>query len=637
MTQQPSSYESMNEHQLIAIAESQKRTINALQNENHWLQDVIFNPSFNEVDMRLLVNNTPREIRMGLTSADAIPEKKIFFPAQAEKAHCSPKIASQHLRILAQKTGAFAYHIERDEETGNTISFLQPLPPAETPATLHIDRKAHGGSAWENGKRVKRCRDCGSANLVEVKQIICADCGSPQSEQTRKPVNATPDSHLDTDPDEATEADPENETEALPLDAQADSQDDTRPTKISKLPPSQCTQGGPVAGGPSPSVAAAPPVPTQQTAASHELQTLPQWVVWRYGMKKNSKGKYDKLPYDAKLSAPRSPCDTTNAESWASFEQAFAKYQESQSWKGAPYSGVGFCFKEGGGLVGIDRDGSIESLLNSYGEQSVSGSGLHQFAHGQLPRNIKRTDLGIEMYDHDRFFTWTGDHLDSTPETIEDCQAELDVLFAEIAPKPVVPLVFPSRQFTCARSDEEILEKARNAKNGAKFDALWGGELSGYPSHSEADQALCRMLAYWADNDVSVIDRLFRRSGLYREKWERADYREKTLNGVLAKGINKKESVAVPGPDSDNFLCASQAGSCEDGASWSITSAHPEQREALAQREFETMQAARREIERIDAQRKIPQPPPKRATICCNAGWHWDGGQYVCEHCRGAS
>ena len=63
---------------------------------------------------------------------------------------------------------------------------------------------------------------------------------------------------------------------------------------------------------------------------------------------------------------------------------------------------------------------------------------------------------------------------------------------------------------------------AMNAFHGAKFKALYQGSIVGYDSQSEADLALCNHLAYWANNDASAIDRLFRRSGLYCEKWNRS-------------------------------------------------------------------------------------------------------------------
>ena len=81
----------------------------------------------------------------------------------------------------------------------------------------------------------------------------------------------------------------------------------------------------------------------------------------------------------------------------------------------------------------------------------------------------------------------------------------------------------------------ELIEKAKNAKNGAKFTALWEGLTDGYDSQSEADLALCCLLAFWTGGDRDRIDRLFRQSGLYREdKWGgREDYRERTINAAL--------------------------------------------------------------------------------------------------------
>ncbi|MBC8236154.1 hypothetical protein H8E77_41940, partial [bacterium] len=52
-------------------------------------------------------------------------------------------------------------------------------------------------------------------------------------------------------------------------------------------------------------------------------------------------------------------------------------------------------------------------------------------------------------------------------------------------------------------------------------------------SHSEADLALCCLLTFWTGGDPDRIDKLFRQSGLYREKWEREDYRDDTINAAL--------------------------------------------------------------------------------------------------------
>ena len=71
----------------------------------------------------------------------------------------------------------------------------------------------------------------------------------------------------------------------------------------------------------------------------------------------------------------------------------------------------------------------------------------------------------------------------------------------------------------------EVIRKALSASNGERFSRLWYGDTSGYGSHSEADLALCGMLAFWTGGDAARIDTLFRQSGLYREKWDRKDYR----------------------------------------------------------------------------------------------------------------
>jgi primase-polymerase (primpol)-like protein len=39
-------------------------------------------------------------------------------------------------------------------------------------------------------------------------------------------------------------------------------------------------------------------------------------------------------------------------------------------------------------------------------------------------------------------------------------------------------------------------------------------------------------LSFWTQ-DVDQLDRLFRRSALYRPKWERSDYRERTIGKAL--------------------------------------------------------------------------------------------------------
>ena len=72
-----------------------------------------------------------------------------------------------------------------------------------------------------------------------------------------------------------------------------------------------------------------------------------------------------------------------------------------------------------------------------------------------------------------------------------------------------------------ALSDDEIIQKAHAAKNCNTFAALWNGDTVGFNSPSKADLSLCNMLAFWTQREADQMDRLFRLSGLYREKWNR--------------------------------------------------------------------------------------------------------------------
>jgi putative DNA primase/helicase len=81
--------------------------------------------------------------------------------------------------------------------------------------------------------------------------------------------------------------------------------------------------------------------------------------------------------------------------------------------------------------------------------------------------------------------------------------------------------------------DKEVLDKAKNAENADKFRKLWRGDTSDYDSHSEADLALVSLLSFYTGDDRKQIDRLFCRSDLFRDKWDRDDYRRRTISEAL--------------------------------------------------------------------------------------------------------
>ena len=92
-------------------------------------------------------------------------------------------------------------------------------------------------------------------------------------------------------------------------------------------------------------------------------------------------------------------------------------------------------------------------------------------------------------------------------------------------------------------TDDELIARAHAATNGSKFAALWSGDWSAYGSHSEADAALAFMLAFWTQGDAVRMDRLFRVSGLHREKWDARrgskTYGERTVDRAIASNTER--------------------------------------------------------------------------------------------------
>jgi putative DNA primase/helicase len=248
-----------------------------------------------------------------------------------------------------------------------------------------------------------------------------------------------------------------------------------------------------------------------------ELKALPNWVCWGWTEKPL------KMPIN-----PLTGCGAKagQPETWGTFEQAY-KHVELGTCKG-----VGFEFADGGGLVGVDLDhcrdkdsGEITTSLaceiirsfHSYTEVSPSGSGIHIICRGRLPGPGLHRDK-VEMYDSGRFFTVTGKQF--SPGSLADAQAAIDHYYGMLT-KRVKPAAAPQTSTGEGLQDEEVISRARKSRQAEAFERLWRGDFQGYPSQSEADLALCNMLAFWTGCNADQMDRLFRQSGLMRQKWDR--------------------------------------------------------------------------------------------------------------------
>ncbi|WP_323174739.1 hypothetical protein [Natrialba sp. PRR66] len=284
------------------------------------------------------------------------------------------------------------------------------------------------------------------------------------------------------------------------------------------------------------------------------LREREQWVCWR---EEKRDGKSTKIPVTPETGEFAS---STDPETWTDLESAL-EFTETEN-----ADGVGFVFTDEDPIVGVDLDDcrdpetadvddtarDIIDRLDSYTEVSPSGTGYHVLISGELPEGRNRRG-SIELYDTARFFTVTSDHVEETPDRVARRQDALVAIHREYVQDTNSDAAVKSeRQGTAddhsetngtANVDlenEALLEKAQNASNGSKFKRLWNGNTAGYESQSEADMALCYLLAFWTGGDKAQMDQLFRQSSLLREKWDEihyadgSTYGEKTLERAIA-------------------------------------------------------------------------------------------------------
>jgi hypothetical protein len=260
-------------------------------------------------------------------------------------------------------------------------------------------------------------------------------------------------------------------------------------------------------------------------AAPAELRERDQWVLWRRAPRGGKETKRPVLAAD-----PSRPASSTDPSTWASFERAL----EALPGLGEAGGGVGFVFSPDDPFVGVDLDdclnedgeiapwaAEIVAELDSFTERSVSGRGIHIFVRGELRGDRHRTG-SFEIYGVSRYFCVTGERV-GTRATIEARQEQLDRVVERMLPPPTptpAPVNGSGPQGLATPDDQELLDHAFRAKNGAKVEALFSGDTSGYSSRSEADLALASGLAFWTHRDPARLDRLFRGSGLMRPKWD---------------------------------------------------------------------------------------------------------------------
>ncbi|MBW2232982.1 MAG: hypothetical protein JRH17_21560 [Deltaproteobacteria bacterium] len=271
----------------------------------------------------------------------------------------------------------------------------------------------------------------------------------------------------------------------------------------------------------------------KEAAIPEDLKAIPQWVVWFPSLRN---GELTKVPYDPNTGDEASLdwAKTNDPETWSDYGTAVRVARETDH-------GLGFVLTENLGITGVDVDHCIEGgrlkpwvrdlvrKLDTYTEVSPSGTGLRMFAYGTIPKALKRSEQGLELYKTGRFLTITGRHVEGASVNVEQRPEEVSALYGAFVPAEVsASPLRPRRTDRPAMADDRLIDTIAASGQGAKFQGLYRGNGGGFGSASEADMSLACILCWWTDDDAQV-EAIMRTSGLTREKYQRPDYLPRTI------------------------------------------------------------------------------------------------------------
>lgn len=256
-----------------------------------------------------------------------------------------------------------------------------------------------------------------------------------------------------------------------------------------------------------------------------EMKFCNNWVCWQAIPDEKSHSGIKKVPVCALNGSSAKSNDPTT---WTTFGNALIGMRTRH------FSGIGFMFSNSN-YFGVDIDdcrdeverylngdksgiiGEFIETLGSYAELSQSGNGIHIICKGNLPKGARRKGK-VEMYDSGRYFIMTGNQIGSYSD-VADCTESIKNLHEKYLGNTQKKTIQKSAPTIMELTEKEIID--RMCASSIKADRLYQGDFSEYNSQSEADMAFCSILAFWCGGDTSLMDSIYRKSGLMRDKWDR--------------------------------------------------------------------------------------------------------------------
>ena len=289
------------------------------------------------------------------------------------------------------------------------------------------------------------------------------------------------------------------------------------------------------------------------------IEQLKQGKIWcNWVWYKTKDGKQTKRPL-SKVNDPNT---------WITYAAA----QSNSEWS---EQGIGIMFaknRSGLAICGIDIDAHhvdtnpltkeiLDMFSDTYIEKSPSGKGYHILFFAELDKlpNTqtykekylqKNSKLDVECYISgmtNRYFTFTGNQASESDYLTDKTETLINFLDKYMSVSSDTPLKLTGERALTAPIDvTQRLEIAMNAENGNKFKALYHGDTSGYPSPSEAVQALMDMLVFWfGEGGQSLVKEVYMQSGLAVGKWaERDEIINKTIENAF-KAVSERYNATL--------------------------------------------------------------------------------------------
>ena len=237
------------------------------------------------------------------------------------------------------------------------------------------------------------------------------------------------------------------------------------------------------------------------------------------------------------------------------------------------YDGIGmgvfddFCMVDidhcvcGGKLTRMAED--IIGKMDSYTEISPSGTGVRivcktsSLFYDKGRYYINNSQIGLEIYAAGvtkKFCTLTGNAIRNCG--VEERSGQLGIVLETYMLRPIPKEKDREQDIPGSYlSDDSVVRLASDSRQGRKFKSLWSGEIPEGKSHSDADMSLASILAFWCGGDLEQMDRLFRKSGLMRSKWDRVQsgstYGALTLEKAVAQAVEFYRPYATTSAESD--------------------------------------------------------------------------------------